>query len=284
MYDFPMIDTHLHIWDIDQIDYPWLLGVPSLNRTFTINDYRAATKNFKIEKMVFVQCEADFAQYRAEVDFVSRVAREQDPRLRGIVAWAPLEKGEAAREDLEWLARNPLVKGVRRIIQFEPDLTFCLQPDFITGVRLLAEYGLSFDLCIDWRHYESAIRFAEQLPEVPMILDHIGKPDIAGRQLNPWREQVQRLAALPNVCCKFSSLATEADKANWTVDDLRPYVDHVVDTFGFDRLVFGGDWPVVTLAASYDKALATMETLLAGVPQEDLAKLFHNNAAAFYRV
>jgi hypothetical protein len=157
----PIIDTHVHIWDIERINYPWLVDVPPLNRSFTIEDYRAATKNFTIEKMVFVQCEADFAQYRDEVEFVSAVAREQEPRIRGIVAWAPLEKGKAAREDLEWLKQNPLVKGVRRIIQFEPDLEFCLRPDFVAGVRLLAEYGLTFDICIDWRHYESTLKFVD---------------------------------------------------------------------------------------------------------------------------
>ncbi len=126
--DHPIVDTHLHIWDIDKIDYPWLPDVPQLNRTFTIDDYREATKDFNIEKMVFMQCEADFAQYRKEVDFASTIAGEQEPRIKGIVAWAPLEKGEAAREDLEWLKGNPLVKGVRRIIQFEPDLEFWLRP------------------------------------------------------------------------------------------------------------------------------------------------------------
>ncbi len=282
--DQSIIDTHVHIWDIERIHYPWLVDVPPLNRLFTIEDYRAATQNFDIEKMVFVQCEADFAQYRDEVDFVSAVAREQEPRIRGIVAWAPLEKGEAAREDLEWLKQNPLVKGVRRIIQFEPDLEFCLRPDFVAGVRLLAEYGLTFDICIDWRHCESTIRFVEQLPEVPMILDHIGKPNIVGGQLDPWRDQLQRLAGFPNVCCKFSSLATEADKKKWTLDDLRPYVDHIIDCFGFDRLIFGGDWPVVTLAASYDRALETMQALLEGASPGDLAKLYHDNAARFYGV
>jgi L-fuconolactonase len=280
----PIIDTHVHIWDTERINYPWLVDVPPLNRSFTIEDYRAATKNFTIEKMVFVQCEADFAQYRDEVEFVSAVAREQEPRIRGIVAWAPLEKGKAAREDLEWLKQNPFVKGVRRIIQFEPDLEFCLRPDFVAGVRLLAEYGLTFDICIDWRHYESTLKFVEQLTEVPMILDHIGKPDIVGGQLDPWRDQLRRLAGFPNVCCKFSSLATEADKEKWTLDDLRPYVDHIIDSFGFDRLIFGGDWPVVTLAASYDRALETMQALLKEASPEDQAKLFHDNAAGFYGV
>ena len=280
----PIIDTHLHIWDIDNLDYPWLEEVPPLNRTFLIDDYRAATKNFNIEKMVFLQCEAEFSQYRDEVDWVSSIAREQEPRIRGIVAWAPLEKGAACREDLEWLARNPLVKGVRRIIQFEPDMAFCLRPDFVAGVRLLAEYGLTFDICIDHRHYENTIKFIEQVPDVPMILDHIGKPGIKEGLLDPWRDQVRRMAAFPNVHCKVSSLATEADHENWTVDGLRPYVDHIFECFGFDRTVFGGDWPVSTLAATYDTCVTTLEELVSGASEEELTKLFHDNAERFYNV
>ncbi|MEI8207082.1 MAG: amidohydrolase family protein, partial [Kiritimatiellales bacterium] len=251
----PMIDTHLHIWDTSKLNYPWLKDVPLLNHSFLIDDYREATKNHNIEKMVFMQCEVEVLQYRDEVSWVSSVARNEDPRITGIVAWAPLEKGAAAREDLDWLAQNPLVKGVRRIIQFEPDLEFCLRPGFIAGVKLLADYNFTFDICIDHRHYENTIKFIEQLPEVPMILDHIGKPDIKGGQLDPWRGQLRRMAAFENVCCKFSSLATEADKETWVLDDLRPYVDCIVESFGFDRLVFGGDWPVVTLAAPYDRAV-----------------------------
>ena len=282
--DLPIIDTHLHIWNVDNLDYPWLEDVPPLNRTFLIDDYHAATKNFNIEEMVFVQCEAEFSQYREEVEWVSSIAREQEPRVKGIVAWAPLEKGEAAREDLDWLAGNPLVKGVRRIIQFEPDLEFCLQTDFIAGVRLLAEYGLTFDICIDYRHYENTIKFIDQVPDVPMILDHIGKPGIKDGRLDPWRHQVRRMAAFPNIHCKVSSLATEADHENWTVDGLRPYVDHIFECFGFDRTVFGGDWPVSTLAASFDTCVTTLEEIVRGASEEELTKLFHDNAARFYRV
>ncbi len=282
--DFPIIDTHLHIWDINHLTYPWLKEAPPLNRSFTVADYRQATKNFNVEKMVFVQCEVDSAQYGEEVEFVSTTARDEEPRIKGIVAWAPLEKGAAARADLDWLAQNPLVKGVRRIIQFEPDMEFCLRPDFIAGVRMLAEYGMTFDICIDWRHYENTLKFISQLTEVPMILDHIGKPDIKGGRLDPWRDQIRRIAAFENVCCKFSSLATEADKENWVIDDLRPYVEYIVENFGFDRLVFGGDWPVVTLAASYDKAVETMLELLRGVSKENLKKLFHDNAERFYNI
>jgi len=282
--NIPIIDTHLHLWDPTNLDYPWLKDVPQLNRAFLIEDYRDATQAFNIEKMVFVQCEAAFEQYRQEVNWVSDIARDKEPRIKGIVAWAPLEKGEAAREDLDWLAGNPLVKGVRRIIQFEPDLAFCLQPDFITGVRLLAEYGLTFDICIDYRHYENTIRFIEQVPDVPMILDHIGKPNIKDGMLDPWRSQLRQVAAFPNVQCKVSSLATEADKEKWTNDELRPYVDCIFDSFGFERTIFGGDWPVSTLAASYDTCVTTLETLVKGASQEELMRLFHDNAVQFYGV
>src|SRR5262249_21345110 len=159
--------------------YPWLDAIPLLNKSYTVEDYRAATQPYVVETMVFLQCEVEPAQALAEAQWVAREA-VRDPRIRGIVAWAPLAKGAAAGEDLAALARIPLMRGVRRIIQFEPDLDFCLRQDFVAGVRLLAKFGFSFDICIDHRHMANTLAFARQVPDVPMILDHIGKPDIKG--------------------------------------------------------------------------------------------------------
>jgi L-fuconolactonase len=207
-----------------------------------------------------------------------------EPRIGGIVAWAPLEKGDAAEADIAALARIPLMRGVRRIIQFEPDLDFCLRPDFIAGVRRLKQFGLSFDICIDHRQMANTVAFARQVPDVPMILDHIGKPDIKGHALEPWRTHLRELAALPHVVCKVSGMVTEADHAGWTPDDLRPYLDAVIDEFGFDRLIYGGDWPVVRVAAEYPRWVQTLDGLLAGVGEADLRKLYRDNARRFYRL
>ncbi len=208
MPSFPIVDSHLHIWDPGRFRYPWLDTIPLLNRPYSLEDYSRATQPTAVEAMVFLQCECEPAQALAEAQWVAREA-VRDPRIGGIVAWAPLEKGAAVEADLEALARIPLMRGVRRIIQFEPDLDFCLRPDFIAGVRLLARFGFSFDICIDHRHMANAVAFARQVPEVPMILDHIGKPDIKGGGLEPWRTSLRALAALPHVVCKVSGMVTE---------------------------------------------------------------------------
>ena len=283
MPSFPIVDSHLHIWDPGRFRYPWLDAIPLLNRSYTVEDYRSATQPFAVDTMVFLQCEVEPAQALAEAQWVAREA-VRDPRIGGIVAWAPLEKGAAAEEDLAALARIPLMRGVRRIIQFEPDLGFCLRPDFIAGVRLLARFGFSFDICIDHRHMANAIAFARQVPEVPMILDHIGKPDIKNQALEPWRTQLRELAALPHIVCKVSGLVTEADHAAWKPEDLRPFLEAVIDAFGFDRLIFGGDWPVVRRAAEYPRWVQTLDGLLGDAGEANLRKLYRDNARRFYRL
>ena len=283
MPNFPLVDTHLHIWDTGRLRYPWLANVPVLNRNHSIEDYRHACGSIAVAKMVFVQCECDFAQFQEEADWVTEVART-DPRIRGIVAWAPLEKGDAAEADVARLAANPLVKGIRRIIQFEPDMEFCLRPDFVRGVQRLARHGLSFDLCINHRQLANTLELVRQCPNVRFILDHIGKPDIKVGRLDPWRAELREFARADNVVCKLSGLVTEADFAKWTTADLRPYFDHVVDCFGLSRVMFGGDWPVSAQATDYPRWVTTLDELLHGSSPDELHRVYVRNAESFYRV
>lgn len=283
MPSFPIVDTHLHIWNLDRLRYPWLAGVPMLNRNHLIDEYRRVCGPVQVAKMVFLQCEAEFAQFQEEADWVTEMAAI-DPRIRGIVPWAPLEKGDAAEADLARFAANPLIKGIRRIIQFEADQAFCLQPDFVRGVQLLPRHGLSFDLCVNHRQLANTIKLVRQCPNVSFVLDHIGKPDIKAGLLDPWRAELRELAAFPNVVCKMSGLVTEADFQKWTPADLRPYIDHVMDCFGFDRVMFGGDWPVASQATDYPRWVQTLDDALAGASPDECHKLYVRNAEAFYRV
>jgi L-fuconolactonase len=283
MPDFPIVDTHLHIWDLGRLRYPWLASVPLLNKDHLIADYRRACGSVQVAKMVFVQCECDPAQAREEAQWVTDVAAS-DPRIRGIVAHAPLERGDAVESVLTPLAANPLVKGIRRLIQSEPDDAFCLRPEFVRGVQLLPRHGLSFDLCIFHRQLASTIKLVRQCPNVRFILDHIGKPDIKARLLDPWRAELRELARMDNVWCKVSGLVTEADFTRWTPADLRPYIDHVIDCFGFDRVVFGGDWPVSTQATEYPRWVATLDEVLRGCSRDELHRLYVRNAESFYRI
>lgn len=282
--NIPVIDTHLHLWDPSRLRYSWLDGVEPLNRPHLLPDYREATRNIPIEAMVFVQCEAEFSLFLDEAAWAAEQVK-LDPRIRGIVAWAPLEKGEAAREDLAELKRIPLLRGIRRIIQFEADPAFCLRPDFVRGVQLLADFDLHFEICIKGDDQSAnALELARRCPDVRFILNHIGKPFIARKVMEPWRTHLRALAALPNTWCKVSGLVNEADMKHWTPDDLVPYLDAVVEAFGFDRLCFGGDWPVCTLASRCARWFETLSAYLSRYSPADRRKLFHDNANSFYRL
>ena len=284
MIDFPIVDTHLHLWDPTYLRYPWLDDNPLLNKPYLLSDYNRHCGPVQVEKMVFLQCEVAFSQFHEEAAWVTQLAKE-DTRIAGMVPWAPLENGEAVRADLEaLLAANPLVRGIRRIIQFEPAIDFCLQPNFVRGVQCLADYDLSFDICIAHPQLANTIKLVAQCPDVKFILDHIGKPDIKAQLFEPWRSELRALASFPNVWCKVSGLVTEADHQTWTPDNLQPYIDHVIETFGFERVMYGGDWPVAYQATEYPRWVETLDGALQGVSDEELRKLFRENAISFYRL
>jgi L-fuconolactonase len=284
MREYPFIvDAHVHFWDPRRLRYPWLDSVPALNKPFLPADLDQARGLVSVEKLVFVEAGCEPSQSADEVHWISHLARSE-PRIRGIVASVPLEKGTAARTVLLELALNPLVKGIRRNLQGEADPQFCLQPNFMAGVQLLAEFNLSFDLCITHHQMPAVIELVRECPHVRFILDHIGKPAIREQILDPWRQHLKALSALPNVWCKLSGLVTEADHQNWQGAQLEPYVDHVINCFGFDRVVYGGDWPVSTLATDYQGWVDTLLQLIKAVSEPQLDQLFRTNAEVFYRI
>jgi L-fuconolactonase len=238
--------------------------------------------DWTLEALVMVQADCTDAQGPTEVEWVTGLA-EADPVIRGIVAFAPLTLGEAARPSLEWLSQQPLVKGVRRLIQAEA-AGFALGADFVRGVQLLADYGLSFDIAVRNDQLDEAAALARQCPGVSFVLDHIGNPDIKEGRREPWQQQVAALAALPNVHCKVSGVVTRADREKWQPEVLLPYVRYVLETFGPERVFYGSDWPVETLAARYEQWVATLAEAASGWSAADQQKLFHDNAIRFYRL
>jgi L-fuconolactonase len=278
-----IIDSHVHLWYPDIFNMPWLEDVPALRRTFGLQQYREQTRRPPIVGMVYVEVGVDPRRAFREAYHVVELAQEET-RLQAIVAAAPVELGTSVRGHLEALvALSPLVKGVRRNIQDEAEPDFCLRPDFVEGVRLLAEYGLSFDLCIRHWQLRSVVELVRKCPDTRFILDHLGKPDIKQHVLDPWREHLAQLAALPNVWCKVSGLVTEADPRRWTPGDLAPYVAYTLEVFGEDRVVFGGDWPVLLLASSYDRWIETLDSLTRHLSPGEKHKLWAENARHFYR-
>ncbi len=282
MMTIPFVDAHHHLWDPQRMDYAWLAELPSLNLRHAIPEFQSAVGTLPLEQSVFVQCEVARDQSLDEVAWISDLAA-REPRIGGIVAWAPVELPDSLPVLLEQLRKFPLVKGVRRLIQTEAD-DFCRERNFIRGVSLLADYDLSFDICIYHQQLPAVLELVRSCPHVRFVLDHCGKPDIEYRQLDPWRDRLRELSSLPNVWCKISGLVTEANQECWTLDDLRPYVAHVVECFGCERLMFGSDWPVVTLAASYTRWVEGLWELVADWPAANQTRLFRETARAFYRL
>lgn len=278
-----IVDSHIHFWDPNHLRYPWLAGAPAINRAHLPEDLRRAAEAVDLQGIVFVEADLHPDDRLAEVAWVSELA-QAEPRIQAIVAAAPLEQGrEAVRPHLEALARYPLVRGIRRLIQSEAP-GFCTQPAFVAAVQSLPDYGFSFDICIKHHQAEDAIRLVEQCPHVSFILDHFGKPAVKDNLLDPWRDHLRTLAGFPNVVCKISGLATEADYQNWTQDQLKPYIDHALEVFGPDRVLYGGDWPVSTQAIGYQQWIDTINWAANHLDDDARHKLFVENARRVYRL
>ena len=284
MPDFPVVDSHVHLWDPQKFRVSWLDDIKILNQPYQLPDYFEHTREVTVKAFVFM--EVDLAPHYTFLEAWTIAAlAQQEPRLAGIVPNAPLEYGSRARGYLEALsALGPKIKGVRRLLQEERDPAFCLRPDFVTGVQLLPEFGFSFDICI--KHYQlpGVIELVKRCPQNSFILDHIAKPAIKSGELDPWRAQLAKLAALPNVVCKISGLVTEADHLNWTEAELEPYVAHVLEVFGEDRIMFGSDWPVVLLASSYLRWFEALDKFTQGLSGEAKRKFWADNATRYYRL
>ncbi len=284
MLEQPIVDAHVHLWSPEHFPRPWLAALPALDRPFGLAEYQDQTRGLPITGMVFVETGVAPHYALLEAQWAASLAGA-DPRLLGVVAAAPLDDGTRIRAYLDALAAlGPVVKGVRRNLQDESDAEICLRAGFVQGVRLLADYGFSCDLCIRHHQLPAVTALARACPGVVFVLDHLGKPPIEAHQLNPWRDQLAALAALPNVACKVSGLATEADWQRWQPADLAPYVAHTLAVFGPERVLFGSDWPVVTLASTYQRWAQTLDALTSQLPANQRRKLWTENARRWYRL
>src|SRR6266851_185900 len=280
----PIVDAHVHLWNLEQFSMPWLAGISRLNRPYGLQDYREQTQGLPIIAMVYIEVGVEPQEALREARHVVDLAREE-PRLQAVVAAASVERGNAVREHLGSLvAISPLIKGIRRNLQDEVEPDFCLRPDFVAGVRLLAEFKLSFDLCIKHWQLPYIIELVRRCPGTTFILDHVGKPDIKQQLLDSWQADLRKLAELQNVVCKISGMVTEADHEGWQPADLEPFINVVLEAFGEERVLFGGDWPVVLLASSYRRWYETLGALTARLSVSARRKLWAENAQRFYRI
>lgn len=284
MFDIPIIDAHVHLWEVGQFPRPWLDSLPTLNRSYGVENYKEQSRGLPIAGLMYVETGVAPSYSLLEACWAVSLAATE-PLLKGVVAAAPLDDGLQVRSYLEALAAlGPLVKGVRRNLQDERDPEFCLQRDFVAGVRLLETFGFSFDICIRYNQLSAVTTLVRECPAVSFVIDHLGKPLIRERQLDPWRDQLATLAQSPNAACKLSGLVTEADWQLWQPDDLAPYVRHALEVFGPNRLLFGGDWPVMTLASSYLRWVETLVQLTSHLSEQDRQRLWSENARRWYRL
>ena len=276
-----LVDTHQHLWDLTRFPYAWTNVIPALRRSFVLSDYEQAASGLGITKTVFMECDVDEPHILDEARHIQSLA-DRHPLIAGIVASGRPER-ENFRDHLKELARLPKVRGVRRVLHTQAD-DLSANPLFIENVRLLPEFNFPFDLCCLPRQLPRAAALVRACPKVTFILDHCGVPDVKGRALDPWREHMSALAELPNVSCKLSGLVAYADPATWTIADLQSFFDHVLACFGWDRLVWGGDWPVCTLGAPLARWVETTHALTAHATGAQRELLYHQNAERLYRL
>jgi L-fuconolactonase len=283
MPDFAIVDSHVHLYDVDRLRYGWLDRAPKLKRTSLLADFDRARGRIEVDKIVFAEVAVDPGLHLEEAGFIQGLA-DSDARLAGMVAHAPLEKGKAIEADLRALKKHRILRGIRRLIETERDPSFCLEPPFLEAVKLLPKHGLSFDICVKHWALTYAIELARRCPEVTFILDHIGKPDIRHGLHEPWRSQIREMAALGNVVCKVSGVITEADHARWNKEEIKPYIAQVIEAFGFDRVMYGSDWTVSELTHPYPVFVEILDEMLRGTSEAEQRKLYRDTAIRTYRL
>ncbi|WP_166404735.1 amidohydrolase family protein [Labedella endophytica] len=277
-----IIDAHLHIWDTDRLDYVWLHDVPSLDRPMGFGELRSerASGTAHVDGFVFVQADCRPDQAIDEVDWVASVAA--DGPVVGIVGFAPLEHGDAVSVHLDALVQHELVVGVRRLLQSEP-AGFSRSDAFVTGARALASRSLVFDACVTAGQIDDVTALADAVPELRIVLDHLGKPDAARTaSLEAWQRSIAQLALRPNVVCKVSGLPTQLGDLHWDGGSIRPWLDAALESFGADRLLFGSDWPASSGHTSYDRWLDAVVEWSAPLSPDERSALFADTATRTY--
>jgi L-fuconolactonase len=274
----PRIDAHQHFWRYSPQTHGWIDdNMAVLKRDFLPEHLAPLLHERTYDGCVAVQAE----QAVSETRWLLSLA-DQNPFIKGVVGWVDLRAPDVATVLAE-LARHPRFRGVRHIVQGEPDDRFMLGPEFQRGIAALAPFGLTYDILIYPRQLPAAIELVKRFPQQPFVLDHIAKPDMKAGTREPWGTQIKQLAAAhPGLTCKLSGLVTEADWASWKLSDIHPFLDVVLEAFGTERLMIGSDWPVCTLAADYHRAMGLVEEYLARVPPAAREAILGGTAAAFY--
>jgi L-fuconolactonase len=277
-----ILDAHHHFWDPAAADYPWLTDeLAAIRRAFRPADLEPVLRANGVDATVLVQTRSSLEE---TVEFLA--VADATPFVRGVVGWVDLTD-PSVEDTIAALRGRPdgaYLAGIRHQVHDEPDPIWLVRDDVIRGIRAVGRAGLAYDLLVRSRELPAALALARRLPDVRFVIDHLAKPPIFSGELEPWASHIAPFRELANVACKVSGIVTEADWSTWTPVDLQPYVDHVLEVFGPNRLLFGSDWPVCLLAAPYDQVLHATRATLASLGDNDLAKVLGGTAARVYRL
>jgi L-fuconolactonase len=274
------VDAHQHFWKVERGDYGWLTpSLKPLYKDFLPDDLQPHLQKYRIDRTIVVQA----APTTEETDFLLQLYREHE-RIAGVVGWLDLESPDFHEIFLRYREREGFI-GIRPMLQDLEDDRWILRPTVLKNIEILVQEDFPIDILIKPRHLPSIIELLRLFPTLRAVIDHMAKPYIAAQILDPWREQMREVASFPQVMCKLSGMITEADPSSWKREDLKPYIHHVIEVFGTDRIMFGSDWPVCLLAGSYDDVYqALVENLPIDFSDEDRTKLFGHNALSFYQI
>lgn len=273
------IDAHHHLWRYSAAEYGWIGdAMQALRRDFLPADLQAEIAAAGVDATVAVQARQTLEETRWLLDLA-----RQHPFIAGVVGWAPIASPEFSRI-LEELRTESKLKGLRHVLQDERDDTYALHDDFQRGLRLLDSAGMIYDVLIYPHQLPMAVQLVDLHPNQIFVLDHLAKPKIAAGELSPWRENLRELAQRPNVVCKISGMATEADWQSWTVADLEPYLATALECFGPQRLLAGSDWPVSTVATTYQRWWQTLRQWAAPLSISEQKAILGANASRVYHL
>jgi L-fuconolactonase len=274
-----IIDAHQHFWQVGRFEYPWMdSSVKVLFQDYLPDQLKPVLEQNGVSSTVLVQASNTLGESR----WLLQLA-EQNPFISGVVGWVDLKSSEVDLQLSEFCS-EPKFKGVRHLVESEPDDDWLVQPEVLRGLQQLSAHNLTYDLLVHTRHLKHVRKVADACPQLRMVVDHMAKPPIASGALTEWFNALKPVAAHTNIFCKVSGLVTEANWNSWQTNDLRPFVESALELFGPERLMFGSDHPVCLLAASYDRVLNSFQDILRDLSERERERIFVGNAKNFYRL
>lgn len=274
-----IIDAHQHFWQLDlPFQYGWLHTAEhkAICRSYLPADLKPHLNACGVEKSIFVQTQHDLAENR----WVLKLAEEND-FIAGVVGWVDLAS-EDCEAQLAEFKDHPKFVGIRHVVQDEPNDDFIVQPDVVRGLKVLQKHGVPYDLLFFTQHLKHAATLGAELPELPMVINHLAKPKIKDQITAGWIDDLKAAAKFPNMYCKLSGMVTEANWEDWQPSDLKPYVEAALEAFGPERCMYGSDWPVCELAGSYQRVYDALVEVLGSISESERAAIFGGTAAKFY--